>query len=102
MKALTIAVTVALVGLTACRTDTVRLEYRFPEEGELTYRLEANADAEWDIGEAGRGSYEVVFRVTETVIERAGDEAVVNVTMALSGCMSPGFPPRDRRKDPSR
>jgi hypothetical protein len=95
MKALTIAVAIAFVGLTGCRSDTVRLEYRFVEDGELRYRLEATAHADWDIGETGRGSYEVVFDVTETVFEREGDEAVVNVTMTPihvreSGLPSPG------------
>jgi hypothetical protein len=95
MKALTIALAVALVGSTACRSDTVRLQYRFPGGGELSYRLEANADAEWNIGETGRGSYHVVFRVTESVVETDGNEAVVEVTMTPlrvreSGLPSPG------------
>lgn len=95
MRALAVALTVALVGVTGCRSDTVQLEYRFPEGSELRYRLEAAADAEWDIGEAGRGSYRVVFEVTESVVERDGAEAVVNVTMRPvrvreSGLPSPG------------
>jgi len=95
MKVIVFVLSIALVASTACRSDTVGLEYRFPEDGELDYVLEANAEAAWEIGEAGRGSYEVVFRVRETVIERIGDEAVVNVTMTPirvreSGLPSPG------------
>lgn len=92
MRALAIAMAIAVVGSTGCRSDTVPLEYRFPEGGELRYRLEAEADAEWDIGETGRGSYRVVFEVTESVVERDGAEAVVNVTMRPIRVHEAGLP----------
>jgi hypothetical protein len=78
----------------ACRPDTVELAYRFPE-GVSRYRMEAAATARWDIGEAGAGSYRVVFDVSEEVREADGDTAVVEVTMTPvdveeDGLSSPG------------
>lgn len=83
---------VVLLLFAACRTDEVELAYRFPEATELTYRLEAVARADWDIGERGSGSYVVVFRVTETVLETEGDEAIVNVVMIPTRVRESGLP----------
>lgn len=72
----------------------MELAYRFPD-GTTKYRMEATASARWDIGGAGRGSYRVVFDVTEEVSEDDGDSAVVTVTMSPlevseEGLASPG------------
>jgi hypothetical protein len=92
VKASLIAACLGLVCLAGCRADTVELGYRFPDDGKLEYRLEAIAHAEWDIGERGRGSYEVVFHVTETLIESDGDEAVVEVVMSPTRVRESGLP----------
>lgn len=68
--------------MTACRTDTVTLEYRYDAATEqLQYVLTARAQAEWNIGERGRGSYRVRFEVTEDIQPQPGGGAIVNVTM---------------------
>jgi hypothetical protein len=81
-----------LLLLPACETDKVELAYRFPADSEQSYRLHATARAEWDIGERGSGSYEVVFRVTETVLETDGSEAVVHVVMTPTRVRESGLP----------
>ena len=90
MKRITLVTLLLLCA--GCTTDEVELAYRFPQATELTYRLEARARAEWDIGERGSGSYVVVFRVTETVLETDGDEAVVNVVMTPISVRESGLP----------
>lgn len=77
---------------TACRPDTVSLAYRYPSEGEITYRMDAHASAEWDIGAAGRGSYDVAFEVTEKVDSSQGDEVVVSVLMVPLEVEEHGLP----------
>lgn len=76
---------VTVVGLafvvTACRPDTVQLNYRYPPESSISYRMHATASASWDIGGTGRGSYDVTFDVTETVESTEGDGVVVSVVM---------------------
>jgi hypothetical protein len=79
------------LSLTACRSDTVSLEYHFPE-GVTEYRLEASGSARWDIGEGGEGSYRVVFDVTERVREDNGETAVVEVTMSPVSVEEDGLP----------
>ncbi len=84
-----------LVAPVACRTDSVTLAYQYPEGSSVTYRLIADAEAAWDIGTRGGGSYRVVFEVTETVESEDDDGAIVAVEMRPidveeSGLPSPG------------
>jgi hypothetical protein len=73
---------VLVVGVTtACRPDTVEIAYRFEEGQTISYRITGRAEARWDIGEPGAGSYEVGFEVEETVRSADGDGAVVDVEM---------------------
>ncbi len=67
---------------TGCRSDAVDLRYRLEANTVLQYRLTARADASWDIGGPGSGSYEVVFDVTEAIRSEDGNSAVVDVVMA--------------------
>lgn len=74
------ALTSSLLLLAACRPDTVDLAYRFAE-GERQYRLEAEIESSWDIGESGAGSCHVVLDVSENVLEGDEEGAVVEVEM---------------------
>ena len=78
--------------LTACRSDTVELAYRLDTDNVRTYRMEARAQATWDIGEQGSGSYRVVYEVTEAVrsVDAAG--AVVAVVMTPQNVSEDGLP----------
>lgn len=80
-----------LLGMAACRPDTVDLGYRYPEES-LEYRMRATAGAEWDIGGPGKGSYVVTFTVTETVQSADEDSAVVTVEMVPESVEENGLP----------
>jgi hypothetical protein len=74
-----------LVGLTlvGCRPDTVELTYRFEENNELRYRLEARGRAVYDFTTtAGAGDYVVIFDVSETIESIDGETAVVSVEMS--------------------
>lgn len=64
-----------------CGTDQVDLRYRLEENSVLSYRLTARADASWDIGGPGSGSYEVVFDVTEAIRSADDSGAIVDVVM---------------------
>ncbi len=77
----TLLLAIACLALAACRSDTIDLTYRYPDDSEITYRLVARASAEWDIGGAGEGSYRVVFEVTERVQGDGGEGSLVAVTM---------------------
>jgi hypothetical protein len=88
-----------LLTLLACRPDTVDLSYRFPVGKETHYRMEASADARWNLEGQGSGSYHAVFEVTERVTEDTGGEAVLSVVMEPidveeDGLPSPGLEPR--------
>lgn len=76
----------------ACRPNTVTLAYRYPPEATITYRMDARASAEWDIGGAGSGSYDVSFEVTETVESSEGDGVVVSVLMVPLEVEEHGLP----------
>ncbi|MEA2446758.1 MAG: hypothetical protein QOK47_395 [Actinomycetota bacterium] len=85
--------------LAGCRPDTIDLSYRFPVGKETHYRMEARADATWNLRGRGRGSYTAVFEVTERVTEDAGGEAVLSVVMdpidvEEDGLPSPGLESR--------
>jgi hypothetical protein len=90
-RVVVLSVLVALVA-TACRPDTVELAYRYPAEGTITYRMDAHASAEWDIGGPGSGSYDVTFEVTETVESSEGDGVVVSVLMVPLEVEEQGLP----------
>ena len=75
------AATLLVLGLSACRPDTVDLGYRYPTDGSITYRMQAHATADWNIGGEGGGEYDVTFEVTETVGQSDGNSATVSVVM---------------------
>ena len=91
IKALILAL--ACVGV-ACNPETVRLVYRFQEGTETTYRLIANAKAEWDVAGPGRGSYRVAFDVTETVeeVDDGGATVLVEMVPLPEGSSEQGLP----------
>lgn len=94
MKALRVtilALSLAVVA-TACRPDTIDLAYRYPAEGATTYRMDAHASAEWDIGGPGNGSYDVTFEVTETVESSEEGAVVVSVLMVPLKVEERGLP----------
>jgi hypothetical protein len=76
----------------ACRPDELALRYRFSSESFLTYRLTADADAFWDIGAPGTGSYSVTFRVSERIVSTDETGAVVAVTMQPEEVTEQGLP----------
>jgi len=86
---------IVLGAFAACRPDTVDLTYRFDPAATLSYRMVANARAQWDIGGFGEGSYRVVFDVAERVLSVGEDGVEVSVVMTPvevdeSGLPSPG------------
>ncbi|MGH2757307.1 MAG: hypothetical protein ACRDI3_05915 [Actinomycetota bacterium] len=85
------AVLVALA-LAACKPDTLALDYHFTEGSTITYRMEAHAEARWQISSKGSGSYDVSFDVTETI--RSADEkgATVEVQMTPLDAREEGLP----------
>lgn len=82
----------SLLALVSCRPDTVQIEYRFPQDARLTYRLVAQAEAVWNIGSPGNGSYEVTFEVTEAIRSSDDDETIVAVTMEPVEVTEDGLP----------
>lgn len=73
------AVAFAAVG---CRPHTVDLTYTYPPSSSISYLMHASAEASWDIGGAGEGSYDVTFEVTETVeSDEEGEGVIVSVVM---------------------
>src|SRR5918997_3411949 len=76
----------------ACRSDELDLRYRFSNESVLSYRLTAEADAFWNIGAPGTGSYSVSFRVTERIVSTDESGAVVAVTMQPEDVTERGLP----------
>ncbi len=85
--------------LSACRPDTIALNYRFPPGEQIHYRMEAHAEARWNLEGRGVGTYDAVFDVVERVTEDTGEGAIVRVTMtpvevSEKGLPSPGLDPR--------
>jgi hypothetical protein len=85
--------------LVACEPDTVALRYRFVEGSTITYRMDAHAEARWQIAGAGSGSYDVSFDVTETILSAGEEGATVEVQLtpldaAEEGLPSPGLETR--------
>lgn len=81
-----------LITATACREDSLDLNYRFEAGAELRYVMTATANAEWDIGGPGEGSYRVTFEVLERVRSVTEDGAVVSVVMTPSEVEQEGLP----------
>ncbi|MGH2748949.1 MAG: hypothetical protein ACRDKB_13660 [Actinomycetota bacterium] len=92
----------ALLGLAvlvACRPDGVVLTYDFGAGDTRTFLMRARAEAAWDLGDPGRGSYSVEFEITETIASTSGDRATASIEMVPvafeeDGLPSPGAAPR--------
>lgn len=89
------ALIAGLIALPACRPETLELRYHFTPGSRATYRLTARANASWDIGGPGGGSYSVVYDVTEHVQDVDSTGATIAVSMEPvdvheSGLPSPG------------
>lgn len=87
-----ICASLLLLLATACRPDSVELNYEFEEGSTQTFRMTAHAEAEWDIAEGGRGSYDISFEVTETVESVDEDGSIVVVDMVPTGAEENGLP----------
>ncbi len=90
-------VLVLLLSFSACLSDEIDLAYKYdsPAIKNLTYIMEARAEARWDIGEPGSGSYRVRFEVSERIEPETDGTATVSVTMTPleveeDGLLSPG------------
>lgn len=81
-----------LVALVACRPDTIPLTYTLSAGSVLTYRLAVHAEAEWDIAGEGRGHYDVVFDVNETVLSSDAQGSLVRVAMTPTSVTEEGLP----------
>jgi len=96
-------VLVIVAVMTSCRPDSVELQYQYDEETQhLQYVLTARAQAAWQIGEPGRGSYEVKFQVDERIEPQGDGGAIVDVTMTPlkvqeDGLLPPGSEERSFR-----
>jgi hypothetical protein len=86
------ALITVLVAAPACRPHELDLTYQFTPEDFLTYRLTAAADAVWDIGTSGTGSYRVTFDVSERIVSSDENGAVVAVTMQPVDVTEEGLP----------
>jgi hypothetical protein len=80
-RALTLVLSLTLLAGSACKSDEIDLSYRLEANTVLNYRLTARADASWDIGGQGSGSYEVIFDVTEAIRSEDSSGAIVDVVM---------------------
>ena len=92
MRRILVPLTLSLLFLAGCRSDTVELEYRLDAENVRTYSMEARAEANWDIGGPGKGSYAVTFEVTEAVQSSDETGAVVAVVMTPVEVTEEGLP----------
>ena len=103
MKVRAFVLLIVSFALTSCRSDVIDLRYRYDGEVEhLEYVLTADASAEWEIGEPGRGSYTVRFHVDEEIEPQADGGAIVDVTMTPldvdeEGLLPPGSEERQFR-----
>lgn len=89
---LRLALAALLLAAPACRPDELSLRYRFEPNAFVKYRLTAEANAVWDIGTPGSGSYKVTFEVTERVVAVDDQGAVVEVTMEPLEVEEAGLP----------
>lgn len=78
--------------LGACRPHELDLSYKYPENGRITYRMQAHAQATWDLGGPGSGSYRVAFDVVEQVRETEGEAVAVDVVMTPVSVQESGLP----------
>ena len=78
--------------LGVCRSDRVKLDYRYKPGTELNYQMVVTASASWDIGGPGEGSYEVTFQVSEVVESADGDGAVVSISLNPTNIVEKGLP----------
>ena len=96
MKARASLLLVMALLFASCRADAIELNYQYDSDVEhLEYILTARANAEWQIGEPGRGSYTVRFQVDEAIQPQEGGGAIVDVTMTPleveeNGLLPPG------------
>ena len=95
MKIRALALVAVALATSACRPDSVDLRYRYDSVRQLEYVLTAHAEADWQIGEPGQGSYTVRFQVNESIEEQPDGTALVDVTMTPldveeSGLLPPG------------
>ncbi|HET7481739.1 MAG TPA: hypothetical protein VFK89_02645 [Actinomycetota bacterium] len=95
-RLLPVLAVVALIAA-ACRSDHVVLRYEYGTQAtsHLEYVMTAEADARWNIGKPGSGSYSVTFRVTEDIQAQGDGTAIVSVVMVPerveeNGLISPG------------
>src|SRR5688500_19574035 len=76
----------------ACLPDTVELAYSVEEGTTVAYRMTARAEAEWNVGEPGRGSYEVGFDIEETVTSDDEEGSILVVEMIPIDAQENGLP----------
>lgn len=76
----------------ACLPETVELSYSFEEGSTVAYRMTARADARWDVGGQGSGSYEVSFEIEETVTSVDAEGATLQVEMVPIEAEERGLP----------
>ena len=84
--------TLLLASFAACRSDTVALGYTLEQGSTLEYTMEAQAEARWNIGQPGRGSYSVTFDVVESIQSVDTEGAVVHVEMTPTAVEEEGLP----------
>jgi len=87
-----LVIAITLVALVACRPEAIDLVYRFDPSATLSYRMVADAHAQWDIGGLGDGSYRVVFEVVERVLSVSEDGVEVSVVMTPLAVDEEGLP----------
>lgn len=77
----------------ACRPDSVKLEYRFTTGKTLKYKLVAAVEAEWDVAGEGSGSYEATFDVTQRVESSDASGSVLAVELRRTSSDQNNFAP---------
>lgn len=99
---LRVALLAVMLLAVSCRSERVDLSYRYDQRERLEYELEARAEATWEIGQAGSGSYDVRLKVVEEIEPQPDGTALVNVTMTPidvneNGLLPPGSDERSFR-----
>ena len=85
-------VLLVLMLASACRPDTVDLSYGYEAGREFNYRLVAVAESDWEIGGRGEGSYEITFRVSETIESVDEDGAITEIELRPIDVIERGLP----------
>lgn len=83
---------IIMMTIGACLPETVELAYSLEQGRTVTYRMTARAEAQWDVGGSGRGSYEVSFDIEESVTTVDDDESVLVVEMVPIDAEENGLP----------